>query len=86
MINTKSWLTAETWEHGARIDYTRLSDTNIDSRKNVIQISTTEHLILYDLDKEQEVSNLLNYNRFASDANYVDSGFTVYSFNKNDRL
>ena len=62
----KEWLFDDSWENGIRIDNAKQTNTRVAGRMNVIQISTTDHMILYDLESEQELDNLLFYSELAS--------------------
>ena len=50
IIPTKDWLSDEIMANGIRIDHAKQSNTKVARKMNVIQISTTDHYILYDLD------------------------------------
>ena len=66
-------------ENGLRIDHAKQSNTKVTGRKDVIQISTTEHQIQFDLEPRMELANNLYYDQFNKSSQYhVETGFTDY--------
>lgn len=58
---TEEWFFADAWKNGANIDHADPTNTKVAHCKNAIQISSTEHLIIYDLDCRQELDHVLYY-------------------------
>ena len=58
---TEKWFFADAWKNGANIDHADPTNTKVAHSKNAIQISSTEHLIIYDLDCRQELDHVLYY-------------------------
>ena len=60
-MSTEEWVFADVWINGSKIDYADPTNTKVAHCKNAIQISSTEHLIIYDLDCRQELDHVLYY-------------------------
>jgi hypothetical protein len=52
MVPLLKWIEEEAWEHGARIDYALGTNPRVAGKKDVIQISSNQHAILFDLSRE----------------------------------
>jgi len=75
----KDWLDEDAFQNGIRIDYASESiNPRLANRKNLILIRTFEHLICYDLDKEQQVDYLLHTSQLANrNHDFVDPSYNV---------
>ena len=90
LLNYKSvplheWFFNDAWKNGANVDYADKNNTKVGNKKNAIQISSTEHLIIYDLETEQELDHVLYYEQFCEIERFVDPGCQLYSLRQKDK-
>ena len=73
----------DTLEWGLIVSEVRPGDIAIkkrgdEQRKNIIQITTSQYLLMWDIESEKEVSTLAGYDQFLTVDTFVRTGHTLY--------
>jgi len=84
-IPINEWFITDAWKHGANIDHADESNPKVGLKRNCIQITSTDHIAIYDLDTEQELDHVLFYENFVEIDYFVNPGCELYSLREKDK-